>query len=300
MRHYLLVILLLLGSHTFAQPTIFAGRVTDAHRQGIPYAVVQVKDRNEGVYADDDGRFSFTADAATVKALIVSCLGFERAVIPITTPPTDSLRIQLTPKTNRLKEVAIIASKGDKKTDILGKPRNRLPYEGDCYRNYGAETAILLRGDTTLSATLKEVYVYVTGEGAPLTRFRIHVYQYGTLPTTELTDSNIIASAGVGNTWVKVDLSKLHIPVGKGLFVSVEWVAGLGNARYSLQSILNPEVTNYNGQVLGLTTGYGKPSKTYMRLPFNPQWQYYDSPDAQRKGGYFLNPMIYCTYTYYE
>jgi len=301
---YIFVLLAIAASlSSGAQERLFFGRVTDRYKKGIPFAVVEAKGRNEGVYCNEQGVFSFRGNADSIKTLVIFCLGFEKKEISTEILPLDSIVVELHPKAANLKEVAIKGKKGKLKEGTLGKSRKKLNYTGDCYRYYGSETAILLKGDGEEDAMLKDVYVYITNDGDYTTKFRVHVYEWDsatTVPTHEITDSNVIAGAKSGNTWVRVSMADKRIPVNEGVFVSVEWVAGFGNNEHSLQSSLNPEVTGYNGQVLGLTSDYGRESITYSRKPFQTEWVYYDPPDAQRKSGRFLNPMIYCTFSYVE
>ena len=253
------------------------------------------------MYCDEHGVFTFRGNADSIKTLAISCLGYEQKDIPTEILPLDSIIVELHSKVATLKEVAITGDKGNFKTGILGKGPKKLNYTGDCYRYYGSETAILLKGDAEEEGILKDVFIYITNDGDPYTKFRVHVYAWDTatsLPSREITDSNLIASAKSGNTWVKVSLADKRIAINGGIYVSVEWIAGFGNNEHKLQSSINPEVTAYNGQVLGLTSDYGRDSKTYSRKPFHKEWEYYDPMDAQRKSGRFLNPMIYCTYTY--
>lgn len=274
------------------------GRVTDKGNRGIPFAVITVKGQNMGIYTDEHGAFAFTGDPGNVRTLVVSCMGYAPKEVNTDILPADSVVIVLEQQAARLREVSIVGKKGKTRRGTLGRPRKKLDHDGDCYRRYGSETAILLDADTAHDGILDAVYVYITGEGEPQTKFRIHVYEKAELPGNEITDSNVVVQARKGNSWVRVDLAARRIPVNEGLFISVEWVAGYGNNQQALQSEKNPEVVNYNGQVLGITASYGKPSRTYSRKPFAKEWEYYDAADAQRKGGYFLNPMIMATYTY--
>lgn len=300
MKYVLALVVLFSALPAWSQDRVFMGRVVDRHNKGVPFAVVQAKGRNEGVYCDENGAFAFTGNAERIKTLVVSCLGFQRKEVSTDIIPLDSVIIQLKTKVSPLKETTITPYKGKKEHGVLGRSRRHVDYTGDCYRYYGSETAIKLKADTSRHGILENVYVFITDEGDFNTKFRVHVYEWGDLPEKEITDSNLIVQASRGNSWVKVDLSDKRIRINQGLFVSVEWISGFGNNQKSLQSAKNPEVNDYNGQVLGLTADYGNPSKTYSRKPFSEEWEYYDAPDAQRKGGYFLNPMIYCTYIYYK
>lgn len=282
-----------------AQTRVFRGRVTDEQKNGIPFAVIEAREQRQGVYTDENGYFAFTADTTVVKTLAVFCMGYGQRQLVVAQLPADSLHITLTPQATTLSTVKITARNGKKREGVLGQSRRKLRHIGELFRNYGAETAIKLRADTgQYNATLRAVYVYVSTEGDPTTKFRVHVYEWGDLPSREITDTNVVVAARKGGTWVKVDLSRKKIPVGDGLFVSVEWVAGFGNSQIPMQSTFDSAVAGFNGQVLGITDGYGQASLTYSRKPFSSEWQYYDDPRAMRRGGYFLNPMIYCTYTY--
>jgi len=281
----------------FSQNRVFVGRVVDKDRKGIPFAVVEAKDRNQGVYCDENGIFSFTGNAEEIKTLLFFCLGYEKKEISTEILPMDSIIVMLNMATSSLNMVTIKSKTGKRVSGVLGKKHPE--HDGECYRFYGSETAIKLNAeDDKQDGILKTVNVYITKEGDWRTKFRIHIYEYDSLPGREITDSNIIVQAEKANSWVKIDLSNKRIPVNEGVFVSVEWISGFGNTEKSLQSEKHPEVTNYNGQVLGLTDDYGKASKTYSRKPFSKTWEYFDDANAPRKGGYFLNPMIYCTYSY--
>jgi len=299
MRNLILIVAMLVSVTAVAQTRIFRGRVTDEQGTGLAFAVIEAKEQHKGVYTDESGYFTFIGNVAEMKTLAVFCLGFERQELDVANLPQDSVIIRLHPKATTLKTVQITAHQGKRRTGILGRGRRALRHDGELYRNYGAETAIRLKADTgQYEAELKNIYVYITKEGDPETRFRIHVYEWGDLPEREITDSNVIAHARKGGTWVKIDLSDKRIPVGDGLFVSIEWVSGFGNKEIGMQSSYAAEVAGFNGMVPGITDGYGAPSITYTRKPFEKEWTHYDAPDAARKGGYFLNPMIYCTYSY--
>lgn len=300
MKFCLLILFIALSCSSIAQTRAFRGRVVDDKNNGIPFAVIEVKERHEGVYTDENGYFAFSSDVSVVKTLVVFCMGYEEQLLNTETLPQDSILVRLHQKATTLRTVQVDAHKGKKRNGILGKGRRALSKDGDLYRKYGAETAIKLTADTgEYYATLKEVYVYITGDGVPTSYFRVHVYEYNdSLPGREITDSNVVVHARKGNSWVRVDLSSKFIAVDKGLFVGIEWISGHGNSESALTSEQHAEVVGFNGQVVGITADYGKPSITYSRAPFSKDWIYYDAPEAQRKGGYFLNPMIYCTYTY--
>ena len=296
MRYLLLLLVTLVSVNSFAQERVFSGRVMDkGKREGVPFCVVKVKDRNEGVYTDENGRFSFSANPDSAKAFIFFCLGYAKREIPAGEFVKDSMIIELQKESTGLKEVVVTAENGKIRHKNLG--RKKLKHITDCYQKYGEEDAMFLYvSKMTNNTRLKELCVYITNEGAPDTKFRLHVYERDpatNLPGKELTDSNLIVHANKGNEWVKADLSSKHIPVAGGVFVSVEWIAGHGNNDASLTSRKHADVKDHNGQVLGLAKNYGVPFMCH-RSSFHTEWK--TNMEVGLNPSYC--PMIYGTYTY--
>jgi hypothetical protein len=211
MRCFLILILLCVSLGSFSQQRSFYGRVLDHRLNGIPFAVVEAKDRHEGVYTDENGIFSFRANSDTIKTLVFSCMGYDTKEVDVAEMPRDSIIIALKQKVNQLKEVQIVPGKDQLRTLGRKKPK----HIGDCYRSYGAETAIFLKPESNKSGFLKDILVFITNEGAYNTKFRMHVYEWDSisnLPGRELTDSNLIMQASHGNEWVKADVSSKVIP----------------------------------------------------------------------------------------
>ena len=295
MKYLLAILIIAAPLFSFSQERLFSGRVIDKERKtGIPFCVIKAKDRNEGVYTDENGRFSFNSNTDSVKSFICYSLGYAKREMSITQFATDSTTIELEKEYTNLKESVVVADKGKIRHKILG--RKKAKHVSDCYQKYGEEDAVYLIADRFNNGFLKEVFVYITSEGIPDTKFRIHVYEKDpktNMPSTELTDSNLVVHANKGNEWVKADMSNKRIPVGGGVFISVEWIAGHGNNAAALQSSKHAIVTNHNGQVLGLQRNYGVPY-LYHRYPFHTEW--ISNWDTNLNPT--LCPMIYGTYTY--
>jgi hypothetical protein len=295
MKRILLFLAVLIAFHSTAQDRAFYGKVIDKdNKKRIPFAVIQAKDRNEGVYCDEHGIFSITSNTDSVKAFIISCLGYKKQEIPVSQFPKDSITIALQREYSTLKTVEFKSRKGKMKDGILG--RRNMKHIGDCYQKYGEEDAVYFKSDPGRDGTLQEILVYITSEGVPDTKFRIHVYEKDpltNLPSKELTDSNLIVHATTGDEWVVADLGSKNIPIRDGIYVSVEWISGHGNNAQNLQSGKHKEVNEHNGQVLGLALNYGVPHM-YFRQAFHSEW-------GNRTGhsySDYLCPMIYCTYSY--
>lgn len=289
MKYILLFFAIIITTHATAQRA-FYGRVTDKNQKAIPFCVVQVKDRNEGVYTGEDGKFFLIADPDSAKAFVFYCLGFEKKEITIAGLARDSMHIELKPSSNSLKTVVFTEKTGKQRKRVLGK--KRMKHISDSYGKYGDEDVAFLKADGKKNGLLKEVRVFITNEGVPDSKFRIHVYEKDpltNLPATEITDSNLIVHANKGNEWVKADLGSKRIRINDGVFVSVEWVSGHGNSEQAMQSAKHAEVKAHNGQVLGLALNYGVPYM-YHRNGFHNEW-------IPIKANH-LCPMIYGVYTY--
>ncbi len=274
-----------------AQPLSLKGRVVGTDKQGIPFAIVQVKGQQRGAYCDENGMFVIGVNSDSSYILTVQCLGFVSKDVVVERPGAADVLIELQPKDANLKEVLVKAGAGKRRTGIIGKKGIR--NYGQIFSKYVGDTwAIFLKGNSTKKAFLKDVHIYVTDLGIPNTKFRVHIYSIDTVkyqPLDDIADSNIIVHANKGNEWVVVDLSRMRIPIGKGGFVGVEWISVPGNdmdVRY-LGSI------DYVGMVLGLTRGYGYNRLMYCRPSRTAVWQWSNQP-----GG--LNPTIYASYYYYK
>lgn len=299
MKYFLLFITSLISFHAFAQERFFYGRVVDQKKNGIPFCIVEAKDRYEGVYCDEQGVFSFYANTDSIKVLMFYVIGYLKKEISVQNLANDSIIIELQEQPINLKEITIFPKKESRKK-ILGK--KRLKYNGDGYSKYGNESAIFLHAEPNKNRFLNEVFIFITSKGVPNTKFRIHIYEKDSithLPGKELTDSNLIVNAITGNEWVKADLSSRRISIKDGIFISVEWISGYGNNQTKMALIQHDDIiATYNGQVLGLTSHYGLQSLSYYRTGFNNKWSFSDPMKYSFKVYRFLNPMIYCTYRY--
>ena len=180
---------------------------------------------------------------------------------------------------------------------------------------YGDEVAIYLAADPAKRGFLKEVFFYITGDGKPESKFRMHVYRRdsaGLFPGYDVLDSEVVLHANLGNEWVKADLSSRRIPVHDGIFISVEWVQDYGNSDDMLVQQVYPQYyiagsnnKRFNGQVLGLTTDYGLQQLHFIsNRDHHELWDFQDpimGADSKKFGSRirrWYNPMIYATYTY--
>lgn len=250
-------------------------------------------------YSNLGGEFSLDYDSDSSHSVIVSREEYETQEIPI---EVDPLWVILKRRVNVLHDVVVSADygTGTAKQGLLGK--KNLKQFGIATGRPRTETAIFLRANPTRHGLLQEVYFYVTKEGVPNSRFKVHVYDIGisSLPGSDLLDTNICLHANTGDEWVSVNLTSRHIPIGKGVFISMEWMSGSGNNPDVIDAKkYKGELKNYDAQVLGFTRGYHRQhSINYHRSKTNNKWQ--NSEIGSERGTKYLNPMIYATYTYFQ
>ncbi len=112
----------LISSVLFAQTKV-SGIVVDNTNQPVPYANVVFKGSNEGTVTNEDGRFYIESEK-TYAALVVSFVGFETKIVPLSKAVNYNFKILLSDG-QQLNEVVIFTGKTSKKNnpalDILRK-----------------------------------------------------------------------------------------------------------------------------------------------------------------------------------
>lgn len=114
----LFAVLLFGTSVLIAQPRVIPGKVVDNNGQPIVGASIQIKGKNVGTAAANDGTFNITAEPGDV--LTISSVNFAPTDITVT-PNTTNLLITLSSTTSTIDEVVVTAL-GIRRT------RNEVPY----------------------------------------------------------------------------------------------------------------------------------------------------------------------------
>ena len=316
-KHILFVIMAFSAFQATCKEKLVFGRVVNASGVGISNASLQAEDRREIFYCNNKGIFSFRVNTDSIEAFWVISLGYEREEVFVDDMGKDSVIIQLKKSNTVLKEAGVSAKAGRMREGIAGSGKSA--HGEGCYLTTKDEIALFFKTDSDRNATLREVNVYITKEGAHSSKFLVHVYARDTLtggPGEELTDTLLALQARRGNEWVSADLSDKWIPVHGGVYVSVEWVPGYGNDYipwpvngnnyYSGEDSLKGF---YNGQVLGLTWIAGpKPIvyRRYARDVFEKdkknagKWYLTPPHSGGHRMGQWITPMIYFSYTYLD
>jgi len=292
---FYITLLCFCGGTLVAQQHKVVGVVTDAFHNPVPFCVVKVLHADVSTYCNEYGGFTIAAHPGD--KLLFHCVGFEDQTV---VAQNDSVVVRLNVQTVNMDDVAITAKKGKgykNRIGTLGKKRLK-PYSiftGEI----GTETAIFLKADSSKNGYIMEVCFYILKEGIPDSRFRVHVYDIDTyyLPGKDLTDSNVIVHGNAGNEWVKVDLSARSIPVGRGVFVSMEWIEGYNNSKKYYSSPKYFQQPPFQGQVLASTEGYSRQqSLLYIKRSLHAEWKFQAIPTFRKSN--FMNPMVYATYRY--
>ncbi len=329
-RIRLLIILLsalLLSDVAYSQVFILYGRIVDEHKKGIPGCGVEDTLNHDGVLTDAHGYFSIPFLPDSTKALKFYGLGYQSRMIPtdeLIRYKNDTLVVALTAENYNLNAVKVTGKKEKMKQRVLGVRRQK--QVGHYYGDFGDEFAICLQADPdNREGYLKEVFIYITDDGAPASNFKVNVYKKDTAklaPGVNLT-GGIIAHGTKGNEWIRVDVSEKRIPIMGGVFVGVEWIAEgntdeiftfdpsvtwqwrRGGFKIPGSPILAngfPSEAGFRAQVMGSTWDYGRINRTFEKYKDNDKWGYLDMAAPKRVDmfhrGHWWNPMIYCTYTY--
>lgn len=119
MNRLLLLLILVITNHAFAQQVTVTGSVTDAEtKTGIEGASVMIKGKLTGTMTDRSGKFSLQTNTAVPFTISVSVIGYQKQDIEITTA-TD-IQVALTPSAVLMDEMVFSASRVEE--SILESP----------------------------------------------------------------------------------------------------------------------------------------------------------------------------------
>ncbi len=221
MKHSLFFLLLFVPSWLIAQ---VGGTIADKKTGApIPYANIWVENQNLGTTSNLEGKFNFKENILG-KILIVTAIGYENLSSIIS---TNSLKIELTPKTYELEE-------------IVANPRKKIELVIDEFHKLSLFTHRFSCGGTPW--IIAKYFEYLTSyEPTPyLNKLRMHTIcetETATFnlrlmyanekgePSNDILKKNLIVTVAKGTRKTTVDLSDYHISFPKkGFFVAVEWL----------------------------------------------------------------------------
>lgn len=115
-RHFILTLILSLGTISLFAQSMVEGTVVDASGQPLIGAGVVVSGTSRGAVTDIDGNFSLEAGAGEL--LQFSCIGFVSQTLPAT--PGTPMRVVLLDDTQLLDEVVVVGYGVQRKSDVTG------------------------------------------------------------------------------------------------------------------------------------------------------------------------------------
>ena len=107
---------IIINYNGFSQDHQINGRITDEEGNGLPGAIIIIKETTTGTISDINGDFSLFAFKDTI--LIISFSGYKREEINVNGKST--IDIQLTPDIETLKEVVVVGYGSQEKINITG------------------------------------------------------------------------------------------------------------------------------------------------------------------------------------
>ncbi len=227
-----LKLLCLIGFSTQAQ-IVCKGFVFDSlTKQPIEFANIGIPSKGIGTVSDEKGGFQFIVpDSLKKEALRLSIIGYKSATLPVLSLDANK-NVYLTPASVKLDEVVIQPKKV--KIKILGNQTRSKSVSGGFKSNsLGAEMGIRLNikhADTYLRKLMFQINSNTIGK-SPI--FRVNVYALGNdgLPGENLLKQNIIIEPKEKTGFLEVDLKPYSIFVSEDVFITLEWIQDLGDAK---------------------------------------------------------------------
>lgn len=222
-KNCLLLLFLLSFSFCYSQCKV----ISSTTKEPIAFAQIKALHQSKGSLANIKGEFQLDTNLQSADTLLVSCIGFERKLVPSSSLSPNSI-IELKPKSEELHTVDVSAKKVKYTNKTLGvtkRPRSK-NFNISTAQN-GAERATWMPNKYSIPGYLKTINIFISDKGYPDAPFRVHVYACSNLetrPAEELTKSNIIASASEGNKWLSINMSNQYIRIPEnGCFIGIEW-----------------------------------------------------------------------------
>ena len=117
LRYGLSVFFLFTLTATYAQQSVFSGKIVDENNVGLSGATLQIKGTSRTAVTNPKGEFSFNINQTAI-TLIITYVGYDRAE-RIMTEGKSSI-IQLRPDAKSLSEVVVVGYGTTKKSDLTG------------------------------------------------------------------------------------------------------------------------------------------------------------------------------------
>jgi len=226
-----LIITALLFQRSFAQITFSSVLLDSTTREPVAFANIGIPGKGIGTVSDEYGKFSLIIpDSLKDQIVRITMIGYQKTGFY---PSENQHRsILLKPQQLALKEVDITAKKI--KVKILGNDTKTKRVQGGFSKNYlGAELATLMNIKHK-GTQLTRFFINISANSLSVNPvFRINIYKpdQDRKPGVNILQQNIIVEAKEKTGLLEVDLKPYMIFTDEDVFVSIEWIKDLGDAK---------------------------------------------------------------------
>ncbi len=212
---------------------ICKGVLTDsASKQPIEFANIGIVGKAVGTVTDEKGIYSFVVpDSLAGEKIKVSMLGYRSKLFPASSFDKQT-QISLGAVSTVLNEVTVSAKKT--KVKIVGNDTRTTAVSGGFTKNnLGAEIAIKLNIKHP-QTHIRKFMVNVnrnTLNKEPVFRLNVYNVDANGYPGENILTHNVILEPKTMTGLIEVDLTPYSIYTDKDVFISIEWIKDLGDAK---------------------------------------------------------------------
>lgn len=214
-----------------AQNIILEGRVLQAETgEPVPFATLGVPGRGLGTVADEQGRYLLRLPTLA-DTLVVSCVGFERQVVPPAALAAGQRTFRLAPQEQALRDVVVAhravhparLGRNKEKGDLhwMAGSSGKTTVDDE----WGWEFGTLLK--LTHRTYLEEFHVYLSANTYEQLRFRLNLYtvEQGRPGRPLLARDIQLVCTNKQRGWLTVDLRPYEVQLpGQPVFATVQWL----------------------------------------------------------------------------
>lgn len=231
MKRNLSACFVLFTSYFFAQQTCKGVLLDSISGQPIEFANIGIVGKGVGTVTNEKGEYNFLIpDSLKDQKAKVSLIGYKSKTISVAKLASLN-KLLLAQEATNLDEVAVSAKKT--KIKILGNnTTGRGVVAGFTKNNLGAEMAIKL--DVKHKGThLRKFFVNIAECKLEKAMFRLNIYSVDErgYPKENILKQNIILEPKEKTGLIEHDLKPYNIFVDEDVFIAIEWIKDLGDAK---------------------------------------------------------------------
>ncbi len=232
MRLYFILALCFLAHIIFSQ-VICKGVLTDGETASpVEFANIGIIGKGIGTVSNENGQYSFTVPDSLSGALVkISMLGYKAKNFSVKNLQALSM-VRLARSSTQLNEVSVSAKKI--KVKVLGnKTKTKTVSAGFRNNSLGAEIGIKLSVKHP-QTHIRKVMINInanTLDALPVFRFNVYKVDDKGLPGENMLSQNIIIVPVEKTGYIEFDLTPYTIFVDQDVFISIEWIKDLGDAK---------------------------------------------------------------------